>query len=627
MPAWFTGLKRLPKSKTIVVFDVVSSGKDSHFLCGTIKSSHLCEFHTNAEDMFANLLYYGHEGAMVFSHNAEYDLPVLAGDYFWEGDHVFNSSGLLWGSFRFSKRSVRIYDSRNLFPRYSLQTLASEVGRNQIILSDNTLWLLSDGTLWENFTRSEMEEVRKYSERNTEILYCAIQELQGICNTLGGELRPTIAGCSMDLYRRRYHIFPWEVLDRSSNTISRNAFYGGRVENFAMGSVEPVSMYDTTSLYPFVMSWGKFPHPNHTRLLLSPRTVSEWIDWEGVAECVFETRPEFIPVLPYRHNERLYFPYGRLRGVWPISEIRRAIYEGGSLKSVSWVLGSKIVFNPFNQFVDHLFNYRLIKLSEGSIQANLVKLLLNSLYGRFGLDPGGSLFRVVRIDDDTDFADLQGYESAEMAGYMVAYGPITGLRDPKYINVLFAAQIAALARLTLFNTLKEQGLETVYCDTDSVITRGTVGVGEGLGEWREEFLQGKADLIAPKEYVLHNAIYGDKYVCKGIPESIAREYVVTGAARFVRAVSVRESLGTDKKPSSWIETFRSRNTLIPKRWMVDPKKFSSDGWSLTLPWKTEDLEKLPKVTTKSLPLVSKNQASIYPEESRLIDLLFRQLHQ
>ncbi len=588
-PLWFKPLHGKAKEHKILAFDIEGVGGPGGFVCGAIVGDVVCSFFTDPKEMLNAILDLGAEGYWLFSHNLQYDLPVLEGEQFPKASMLFTATTLLWADYEHWGKRVRLYDSRNLFPRHSARALGAMVGAPKLELPEGVLWRLSRGTPWEHFNDHDREVIRRYVERDAEIIYLGVSLLQDITLKCGGSLRPTIAGVSMDIYRRQFHKWPWKALGPETNKLARPAYYGGRVENFAYGKVPGVNAYDITSLYPAVQRDAKFPHPSHLKLEISPRQLSSWIGWEGVASVRVRVPDELIPAMPYRFDNRLFFPTGELPGVWTILELRQAIEQGYEVKAAEWVLGSPVAFNPFADFIDTLFELRQGYIISGSGAANVVKLILNSLYGRFGLNPEHSLYQLVDIGSVPDWAELGGYETHEINNRTYAYGPKPSTRPPDYVNVLFAAQITAAGRVKLLDELRRQGESAVYCDTDSILTRGTIETGAGLGDWRLELGDVEADLLGPKEYALHNAVVGDQYIVKGVPEEVARAYFQEGAARFTRALGIREALREGRAPSSWVETYREHSTVLPKRAPIPPWRAGGVSWTPTRPYSQGEL--------------------------------------
>lgn len=599
---WFKPLRGLPKARQIIGFDIEGVGGPDGFVCGAIVGETIYQFFTNRAEMQRAVIGFASDGFMVLAHNLQYDLPILEGEDFPVGDLLFSRYTLLWATYPKWGKKVRVYDSCNLFPRHSVAAVGRMVGYPKLELPALLRQDLARGRKWESFTPSEKEVIRRYCLRDAEIVFMGVAQLQEVLNRLGGNLRPTIAGCSMDLYRRKYHKWPFPVVGPETNRLIRPGFYGGRTENFYSGLVDGCNLYDITSLYPYVQASIKFPHPAHLRLDIEVGPDRSWMDGEGMVSCTVDVPAWFIPPLPHRFGKRLFFPYGRFSGCWPIYELRQALEMGVGLVSVDWVIGSKVTFNPFREFVADCFGLRRYYLDQNDGMANIVKLILNSLYGRWGLEPEGGLYQLVDLDGVADFGRYAGYTTADYNGRLYGYGPVEAGKPPDYINVFFAAQIAAGARVELLAELTRQGERAVYCDTDSIITTGDIPTGPALGDWRLEMERGQADLIGPKEYALHNAALGDRYVVKGVPADVAEMYLKTGVARFFRAVNVREAMREGQAPATWVETFKSARDVFPKRFIIPSPVGSAASFQQTFPYRVSEL-----------PLVCQGYYSQVPE--------------
>lgn len=610
---WFKPLHDQPTEREVLAFDIEGAGGPSGFVCGSISGEYLSNFFTDRSEMWNALLEYGARGYWLFAHNLEYDLPILAGEEFFTGKMLFVPGGLLWAEYPAGKRKARFYDSTNLYPRWGVSGLGDIVKLPKLSLPGEIMRRLALGEAWGTFSEDDKRQIERYNRRDAEIVYHAVDMLQSVALRLGGQLRPTIAGVSMDVYRRKFHRYPWLALGSAANNLARPAFYGGRVENFAMGTVEGVNVYDTTSLYPFVQSRARFPHPNHLKLMIAPDPAGRWWEWEGCAAVTVRSPEVFTPLLPARIGERLFFPTGEFSGVWTLTELRQAVLSGYTLLSVEWVFGADVTFNPFEDFVENLFHERLMYQERGEAQANIVKLILNSLYGRFGLNPDGSLQQMVQITPETDFEKLKGYTTETIMNRVVAFGPVESARYPTYANVLIASQIASEARLHLYGELSNQGESAVYCDTDSVLTTGEVATGEGLGSWRMEGERVTADLVAPKEYALHNRALGTEYVVKGVPSYVAEQYLRTGFARFYRALSVREAVAQHKNPAEWVETIKRAGYAIPKRRPQSFDQITSRGWTATEPFQYQELVQMEQSGYRKGWVKALRPKPIYPD--------------
>lgn len=612
IPHWFKPLKSKPHRYQFLGFDIEGSGSGEGFVCGAIVGDCINEFYTDRADMWRALLRRGAEDFILCAHNLQYDLPILEGEAFPSGQLIFTRFSMINASYGFHGRKVRFWDTTNIFPRHPLHAVGSLVDLAKLDLDPLLMEALARGTSWTSFVPSQQERIRRYVERDAEIVYRSVEMMQELVLELGGQMKPTIAGIAMDAFRRRYHRWAWRAIGPKTNKLIRPAYYGGRVENFAVGTVEGVNMYDVTSLYPAAQNSTVYPHPNKLKLDFPRKLAGPWLDWEGIAKVTIEVPDTFIPILPYRHNKRLFFPTGKMVGGWPIVEIRRAIQSGCDLKSVEWVLGSETTFNPFHQFIEGIFSLREFYLAEDMGAANLLKLILNSLYGRWGINPESGLYSLINIENEPDLSKFQGYETHDINGVLFAYGQIESRMYPAYCNVFMAAQIAAAGRVFLFDELERQGEDAVYCDTDSIITMGQINEGQGLGAWRLQMENGKADLVGPKEYALHNAYFGSVHHAKGIPPRLAEEYFKNGMVRFLRAVPIREAIVKGKRPSEWVETIRGTNQVVPKRYPLGVIDLPPGIWVQTMPYRVGDLERWAVVERVPVEIEPLYLERIYP---------------
>jgi len=197
-------------------------------------------------------------------------------------------------------------------------------------------------------------------------------------------------------------------------------------------------------------------------------------------------------------------------------------------------VGTDTLFNPFEDFIDDLYSARKDYIKEGNDRHILLKLVMNSLYGRFGLNPDKGLIQMVPLPDDLGSDDFQGWSTTQINGRVIGVGPFDFNSYPAYANVMFAAQVSSLARVMLHTSLVECGTNMLYCDTDSILRLGKQNTGIRLGEWKCQMKNGEADLLGPKEYVLYHSSKPPKFKVKGVPRRYQKDFITTGITRFRR---------------------------------------------------------------------------------------------
>jgi hypothetical protein len=197
----------------------------------------------------------------------------------------------------------------------------------------------------------------------------------------------------------------------------------------------------------------------------------------------------------------------------------------GLIKNVEY----RAVYSPtkcqdFTRYVNHF--YEMKRTAKDESERNHAKLLLNALYGRFGLNPRS--FKEVRVmpydavlpspwkhsfdDEETGLSFWQKHthlmlrNDFQVLDYeKIINDHIKTLQKRKvkkfpekeweeieekpahFINVCTAASITGCVRAFLLRS-KQSCKGVVYCDTDSIIARdvSSLKFGDGLGQWKLE---------------------------------------------------------------------------------------------------------------------------------------------
>lgn len=255
-----------------------------------------------------------------------------------------------------------------------------------------------------------------YNERDCVLLYDVMNRAYDIVEQeFGGEMGMTAPATAMKTFRRAFLRAPIPR-DTFTHEFVREGYFGGRTEWLEAEGYH-LSDYDINSSYPKAMTqpmpvggaetWGAEEPPKR------------WLD-EKIGFCRVTVRvPEDIelPPLPVRADGacfpegsgldgKLLFPVGVLKGVWEWGELQNALSEGCEIlewhESVWYHAGPLL-----SEFVAVLYKYRdkahcfrcggglardyhCAKCAEPGYLAGLdawAKLLLNSLYGKFGQRP------------------------------------------------------------------------------------------------------------------------------------------------------------------------------------------------------------------------------------------------
>jgi hypothetical protein len=210
-----------------------------------------------------------------------------------------------------------------------------------------------------------------------------------------------------------------------------------------------------------------------------------------IADATVEVPEMYMPPMPYRKDQRVFFPVGRWRSWFTSTDLRLAVREGATIHKVHEVY----LFEPFEDFGEYARKiYALRAEATTTFRKLVLKYLLNSLYGKAAesVHKQEMLINPETID--------------RKAWQMLQPGVWLAEKEAKisHRHVVVAAVITAIARRTLYDYAKEcfrQGKPLYYCDTDSLATKADLPVDDKtLGALKLEKRMEWADFVAPKIY-------------------------------------------------------------------------------------------------------------------------------
>jgi DNA polymerase elongation subunit (family B) len=155
------------------------------------------------------------------------------------------------------------------------------------------------------------------------------------------------------------------------------------------------------------------------------------------------------------------------------------------------------------------------------------KILLNSLYGRFGMDDSFNLLLIVNnkelleIEKDFNVLNITPFKLKKGDKYLISFNnpdtqtitKMDGNKETHNINIAIASAVTAYARIHMNQFKNNPNLPNLYyTDTDSLYfdgpihSQGTDGFisNTELGKLKLEGVYDKAFFLAPKVYALKN---------------------------------------------------------------------------------------------------------------------------
>ena len=438
--------------------------------------------------------------------------------------------------------------------------------KNKNFVDSFNIWPMSAAMLGKAFELEKLETDsmatdKEYVFRDVEIIRAAMLFAWQFCEQLEIKYLPaTLGGLCVKV---------WKSLGgencHDSNKLSRQAYYGGRVELFKVRNESDSICYtDINSLYPFVMQQS-FPGVLHD-------CGKKLLDF-GVAKVTVKVTRDAIQTLPFRNKDgRVLFPSGKFTGVWTVAELREAEKHGATIQAVHETLGTNESLRPYGAYVAKLYQARLE--SKNAAEKLFWKLLLNNLYGRLG--SSGVITRSIWQTEKNKF-DGVPYGEKILASYQMPLSEET--------NWSHAAYVTAYARIELAKYLRLIGSDNlIYCDTDSTIfdcpaRKIPFEVGTVLGQMKLESWETSCQTYAPKLYQI-----GNTYKAKGVPKHLAKTFIETRQAQFEIPFKLRESIlfYDARTPSEVVingrslPTNRARNSKKLSVWRKVTKEMRSE---------------------------------------------------
>ena len=440
--------------------------------------------------------------------------------------------------------------------------------------------------------KTEMDYMIEYNINDAKISKLFMEFLYNSINELGGTAKMTIAGSSMRTFTDKY-IKDKIYFRHNSEELKEqfNAYYGGRTEVFSRGLIENYNYYDINSLYPSVMRDFTFPNPNTKRITMK-NDIKYILQYDGVAHVdVWCPENLKVPLLPYRHNNKLIFPTGSFSGWYSNVELRKAIELGYVIKFIKKVYYFKENCEPFKDFVNDMYAKRLKYQEEKNPMELVTKLMMNSLYGKFG-------------QKFTDKEELQPFnltiEELDKLDNFERIGNFIRIKhkekEPNAFCIpIWALYVTAYARLRLYEYLSNH--DVVYCDTDSVITKDEIKTSKELGKMKLELKIKRGVIVKPKFYGL---VYDkdnkevSRVKIKGLgcmlDELRFRKLLESDSHRevYIKFVKFKESLRRGLIPNETMEVYKEFNLEDNKRnWTHN---FSINSLQASLPINLSETE-------------------------------------
>lgn len=400
-----------------------------------------------------------------------------------------------------------------------------------------------------------IKEVLNYNQKDSLVLkegFLTFQKL--IYEHFNVDITKTLTLASLSMKIFRVNFYEEEnlyALGKKFDTYVRESYFGGKTEVFKPNMEEGGYAYDANSLYSYVMKNNLFPveEPIFIRKSEMCEDISKQMGFFKVN--VLSPSNLKYPFLIFRDTKSFksddrgsFTPLGQWQGTYFSEEINYAKNLGYTFEYIEgYIFKSKAPV--FENFVNSLYDLRLLYTNNKGLN-KVCKLLLNSLYGKFGMQLDLIETKLV-FENSPEYINIfktrnvltvkkinkmymLTYSAADMDKFddydipYEIYSKIKKKINESYLNtstnVAIASSITAYARIYMDSVMRNLGFSNIYyTDTDSIITSKPLAndmVSDSiLGKFKLENTIKEGIFIAPKTYCYENRTGEKKIAFKG----------------------------------------------------------------------------------------------------------------
>lgn len=489
------------------------------------------EYDNNIESFFDWL---EHECPIVYFHNAKFDTEFLFYELFHRGftyvederkqtDKTFSilmsdknqlyTVSICFKKTKRGKKKAVLYDSLKILPMsvremakaFDLPMRKGEIEYNEKREKDHKL------------TPKEIEYLR---------LDCTIVALSLKHMFDEGNTQMTIGGNALHEYKKimgekkMNYYFP----EPQNDDYVRRSYRGGYVyvnPDKKEKEIGEGRVYDVNSLYPWVMYYKELPWGEPIYYTGKYVYDEDYPLYVCRVLVDIKVRDEFVPTLQIKGNPNYASNEYITKTIEPeiitVTSVDLAIlqkhYYGTFVFLDGWKYKSSTKL--FREYIDKWMTLKEKATKEkNKALRTICKLMLNSLYGKFGVNPE-VVSRHVRFNAETEKVEFYLSEKEH--------------RKPLYIAM--ASFITAYAREKTINSVQENYNRFLYCDTDSMHLERDEDVNGievdpvKLGAWDHESTFIRAKFLRQKTYFEQEIeaksdsflMTKNKIVCAGMP--------------------------------------------------------------------------------------------------------------
>ena len=424
----------------------------------------------NDMDKTINKLLIKYEQITIIAHNFDFDLQVsgllpkvLQPTYLGLKSTFKILDKIIYIKFKNKFKTLQFLDSTNYF-NIKLSTIADMIGFQK-------KWSLDDYSLsGEDWNKKVKEEGMQAVFEDCRILYEFISQF---ITTSDFSFGLSLASIAMNTFRKNY-LKDYISYPKSLLNEALESYHGGIVLAYILG-YDKLHYYDINSLYPYVMKKYKYSYKFHKELdnykYLYDDIKNE--SYNYLLNVSFEIK-EHSPIFEYYDSKLIPF-------------LKNTQWITGKEYAKLYDLNANIIINKgyeffckdlFSEYIDYFYAKRLTAKTKA--ESLFYKLILNSLYGKFGQHKARSELKLISsLDKEIEFILIEEGIKKDKERLLIdgitysIYDDFVSIKKelPVRYNPLIASEITANARLINFEyseIIKWENLH--YTDTDSFMS-------------------------------------------------------------------------------------------------------------------------------------------------------------
>lgn len=577
------------KLMTLDIETYLNSNKEMHLYCvstydGSIKTSYYLNDYKNTNDllnkMFRNLFVKANNGKYIYIHNSsEFDLifilkhlvqlnyvevnPVMRDGKFINLEIKYSAKNsntlrysltlrdsilLLPSSLENLAKSFKVNTGKGIFP-YSFVAENNLDYKGEVPLYkyfDNKKVSINDYNLYKDSFKNKVwnlkKETIKYCEQDTVVLFNVIENFGNQIFKkfkVSIYLTPTLPSLAFRIYRTQYlksNSIPI-LTDKYYNDLV-NAFFGGHCDVYIPSSSDKnIYCYDVNSLYPYAMKTSLFPTKLLTYFIgdISKDNYYNNLLLEKKVLGIFKVKVQAPlslkhPILPIKTGDTTVYGVGTWTGWYFSEEINLAKNLGYNFEILSgYIFKGEYLFEEYVNTMNKMKE----NSEKNSPDYTIAKLLLNSLYGRFSMNP--QLLNHIILDLNSkayvDFINKIKFENIDSeiklgSKVLISYYQNDTIIDSNLnVNIAIGLATSSYARIHMSQFKNNPNLNLYYTDTDSIYTDQPINSSliddKKLGYMKLEHILTDFVAIAPKVYggITNNGLEFTKV--KGFKDSVS----------------------------------------------------------------------------------------------------------